>query len=234
MKNQLKKTIVAVMSAILSATSIMGMTVSADVTDNSSDSIMGDANADGRFTIADVTLFQSWIMGNDVTLSNYQAVDFCEDGILDVFDLCMMKKELLNYNSSEEYPVKNPVVIDEFTPCTATIDDNFDIWLIDIIIKHQYSDPNRVWTVDDFKEVENVKSVKNNIIKVTENMEIEDNNIQFNIQYENTFPYRQVIRVYLKYPSKKNVLKMIHDIEELNIKEIKEIQTYKYPSGLPN
>ncbi|MDE5556569.1 MAG: dockerin type I repeat-containing protein [Ruminococcus sp.] len=207
MKKQLKRTIVAVISTVLSAVGVMGMTVSADV-----DSIMGDVNADGRFTIADVTLFQSWIMGNDVTLNNYQAVDFCEDGILDVFDLCMMKKELLNYNSSEEYPVKNPVIIDEFAPCTDTIEDIFYSRFFTITIKHQYSDPERVWTVDDFKGIENIKAVK---------------------QYYSSNPYRHILWISLSNLSQENVLKAIHDIEALNIKEIKEIQTYKV-YGVPD
>ena len=202
MKNKLKRIIVAVISAVLSAVGMTGMTVSANITDN----VMGDVNADGKFTIADVTLFQSWLMGNDVTLDNYYSVDFCEDGILDVFDLCIMKSELLTYNSSEEYPVKNPVVIDEFTPCSDTIEDNFDVRFLLVTIKHQYSDPERIWTVGDFKNIENIKDVQ---------------------QYNSGNPYRQILWIYLSNPSKENALKAIHDIEALNIKEIKEIQTLK-------
>ncbi|MDE6502653.1 MAG: dockerin type I repeat-containing protein [Ruminococcus sp.] len=204
-----KRIITSVIATVLSAVSMVGMTVCAD---NSDDIIMGDANADGRFTIADVTLFQNWLMGNNVTLNNYQAVDFCEDGVLDIFDLCMMKKELLNYNTSEEYPVKNPVVIDEFTPCTDTIEDKFFNEFFTITIKHQYSDPERVWTVDDFKGIENIKSVQ---------------------QYYSTNPYRHFLWITLYNPSHENVLKAIHDIESLNIKEIKEIQTYKV-FGVPD
>ncbi|MDE6424876.1 MAG: dockerin type I repeat-containing protein [Ruminococcus sp.] len=218
MKNQLKRTIVAVMSTVLSAVGMMGMTVSADVADNSNDIIMGDVNADGKFTIADVTLFQSWIMGNDVTLNNYHAVDFCEDGILDVFDLCMMKKELFTYNSSEEYPVKNPVVIDEFTPCTATITDFFDSSGIHIEIKHQYSVSDRVWTINDFSGISNIKSVS---------------------QYDNINPtsyqkkpYRQIITIELEECSKENVLKIVQDIEALKLPEIKEVQVFTYGMGM--
>ena len=97
MKNQLKRIIVAFIATVLTAVSITGTTVSADVADNSTDYVLGDVNADDKFTIADVILFQSWLMGNDVTLDNFQAAEFCEDGVLDVFDLCMMKKELLTY-----------------------------------------------------------------------------------------------------------------------------------------
>lgn len=212
MKNQLKRIIVALTATVLSAVSITGTTVSADVADNSTDYVLGDVNADDKFTIGDVILFQSWLMGNDVTLDNFQAADFCEDGVLDVFDLCMMKKELLTYNSSEEYPVKNPIVIDEFTPCTDTIEDAFFAGFFTITIKHQYSDPERVWTVDDFKGIENIKAVE---------------------QYDLGSPHRHILWVYLSNPSQENVLKAIHDIEALNIKEIKEIQTYKV-FGVPD
>ena len=206
MKKQLKRTIVAVMSTVLSAVGMMGMTANADIMDSPSDNVMGDVNADGKFNIADVILFQSWLTGNDVILDNFQSADFCEDGILDVFDLCMMKSELLTYNSSEEYPVKNPVVIDEFTPCTDTIEDIFYSGFFTITIKHQYSNPEHIWTVDDFKGIENIKAVE---------------------QYDLRSPHRHILWVYLYNPSKENTLKAIHDIEALNIKEIKKIQTYK-------
>ena len=198
-----KRIITAVTATVLSAVGMVGMNVCADDTDNI---IMGDVNSDGKFTVADVTLFQSWIMGKDVTLNSYQAVDFCEDGVLDSFDLCMMKSELLAYNSSEEYPVKNPVVIDEFTPCTDTVEDAFFSEFFTVTIKHQYSDPERVWTVNDFEGLENIKAVE---------------------QYDLKSPHRHVLWVYLYNPSHESVLKAIHDIEALNIKEIKEIQTYK-------
>lgn len=191
MKKKLKRTIVAVMSTVLSAVGMMGMTVSAD---NSNDSIMGDANADGRFTIADVTLFQSWIMGNDVTLNNYQAVDFCEDGILDVFDLCMMKKELLT---------------DKFKPYTNTVIDVFVDYVVVVTMKQQY--PKRVWTAEDFKGVENIDTV-----------------------LDATPPAwsRQTLYILLKECSKENVLKMIHDIENLNIEEIYMVRPTSWEPGI--
>ncbi|MDE5583815.1 MAG: dockerin type I repeat-containing protein [Ruminococcus sp.] len=218
MKKQSKRIITAVIATVLSAVGMIGMTVSADVADNS---IMGDANADGRFTIADVALFQSWIMGNDVTLNNYQAVDFCEDGILDVFDLCMMKSELLTYNSSEEYPVKNPVVIDEFTPCTAKITDFFDSSGINIEIKHQYSVSDRIWTIEDFKGIDNIKSVSQD----------DCSNGNYTLSLLGQKPYRQIVTIKLENRSKENVLKMVQDIEALNLSEIKEIRVFKYGTG---
>ncbi len=57
----------------------------------------GDVNADGKFTIADVVLFQKWLLAvPNVTLPDWKAADLCDDDRLDVFDLCMMKRLLLN------------------------------------------------------------------------------------------------------------------------------------------
>ena len=56
----------------------------------------GDVNADGTFNVADVVLLQKWLLGVPNTkLSNWRAGDFCNDNRLDVFDLCLMKRELL-------------------------------------------------------------------------------------------------------------------------------------------
>lgn len=58
---------------------------------------IGDCNDDGAFSIADVVLLQKWLLAvPNVTLPNWKAADLCEDGRLDVFDLCMMKRLLLN------------------------------------------------------------------------------------------------------------------------------------------
>ncbi len=59
-------------------------------------SVIGDVNADGAFNIADVVTLQKWlIVVPDTHLANWKAADLCEDDRLDVFDLCLMKRELL-------------------------------------------------------------------------------------------------------------------------------------------
>ena len=58
---------------------------------------MGDVNLDGDFNVADVVALQKWLLAvPDVQLTYWQNADFCADGKLDVFDLCMMKRELIN------------------------------------------------------------------------------------------------------------------------------------------
>ncbi len=59
-------------------------------------SIRGDLNGDGELTIADVVTLQDWLINSyDKELINWKAADLCEDDVLDVYDLCMMKQELL-------------------------------------------------------------------------------------------------------------------------------------------
>ena len=56
----------------------------------------GDVNADGLFDIADLIMLQKWLLGVPrVKLPHWQAADFDRDDCLDVFDLGLMKHELL-------------------------------------------------------------------------------------------------------------------------------------------
>ena len=56
----------------------------------------GDVNNDGEFNVADVVLLQKWLLAvPDTHLADWKAADFCNDNKLDVFDLCLMKRELI-------------------------------------------------------------------------------------------------------------------------------------------
>ena len=58
--------------------------------------VKGDVNMDGKFDIADVVLLQKLLLtAPDVKLANWKAADLCEDDRLDVFDLCLMKRMLI-------------------------------------------------------------------------------------------------------------------------------------------
>ena len=70
-------------------------------------SIKGDVNADGEFDVADVVLLQKWLLAvPDTHLENWQAADLCKDNRLDVFDLCLMKRELIY--ASEAVHITSP------------------------------------------------------------------------------------------------------------------------------
>ena len=170
--------------------------------------LLGDCNADSSFNIADAVLYSKWLTGAESQLPQWKAADFDGSGYLNAADLTLMKRALLG--QLPDFPVRNPVVIDGFTPCTAQLSDRFSAWRISVVIKHQYSVPERRWTADDFAGVENIKSVK---------------------QYTDGDPYRQVLQIALSLPEKERVLEMIHSIEALGLKEIKEVQVVQDPMG---
>ena len=59
--------------------------------------IEGDCNGDGSFKVSDVVLLQKWLLAVPNThFADWKAADLCKDDKLDVFDLCMMKRKLIN------------------------------------------------------------------------------------------------------------------------------------------
>lgn len=62
--------------------------------------LLGDVNADGEFNVSDIVLLQKWLLAVPNTkLPNWEAANLCEDGRLDVFDLCLMKRALIEQNN---------------------------------------------------------------------------------------------------------------------------------------
>ncbi|MCR4646077.1 MAG: hypothetical protein K5695_11850 [Oscillospiraceae bacterium] len=62
----------------------------------SEERLTGDVNADGTFDVLDLVLLQEWLLAiPDVTLDDPDAGDLDGNEALDVFDLGLMKRELL-------------------------------------------------------------------------------------------------------------------------------------------
>ena len=58
--------------------------------------VRGDVNQDGDFTIADVVLLQKWLLDVPETqLVDWKSGDLYNDNVLNVLDLCLMKRELM-------------------------------------------------------------------------------------------------------------------------------------------
>ena len=56
----------------------------------------GDVNGDGGFTVADLVRFEKMLLtGEGNEYDHWYDADFCVDGKLDVFDLCIMRKKLI-------------------------------------------------------------------------------------------------------------------------------------------
>ncbi|WP_175541963.1 hypothetical protein [Ruminococcus sp. XPD3002] len=48
-----------------------------------------------KFDTFDLLLLQKWLLNeSDAELTNLKSADICEDGRLDVFDMCAMRKML--------------------------------------------------------------------------------------------------------------------------------------------
>lgn len=63
---------------------------------NTPEVVSGDVNNDGAFTVSDAVLVNEWLLGaNDVQLENWKAADLCADDKLDIFDLCLLRQELV-------------------------------------------------------------------------------------------------------------------------------------------
>ncbi|MGN0584478.1 MAG: RICIN domain-containing protein [Ruminococcus sp.] len=59
--------------------------------------VKGDVNADGIFSIADAVLLQKWLAAvPDIKPADLKAADLCEDGKINISDLCVMKHELIS------------------------------------------------------------------------------------------------------------------------------------------
>lgn len=65
--------------------------------ENTPQPVQGDINNDGEFNVADLVTLHKWLLAeSDATIDNWKNADLCEDYVLDVFDLCVMRQMLLN------------------------------------------------------------------------------------------------------------------------------------------
>lgn len=85
-----KKIFSAIIAGIMTF-SVIPTAVSAE----SLSEIKGDVNSDGEFNVSDLVLVQKWLLNDSIKLENWKMGDFCEDGVLDSFDLCLMRNELI-------------------------------------------------------------------------------------------------------------------------------------------
>lgn len=57
-------------------------------------SVVGDVNSDDVFSVSDVILLQKWLT-NSATLINLKVCDYDKNNVINVFDLCIMKRKLI-------------------------------------------------------------------------------------------------------------------------------------------
>lgn len=79
---------------------------SAAMTSNAADKLIGDANDDGKVTIADLVVLQNYLLGKG-SLKYYENCDIYADGIVDMFDLIAMRQQILEIPMYVPYAAKN-------------------------------------------------------------------------------------------------------------------------------
>lgn len=81
-----------------------------DITIKLKKTTMGDVNDDGAFNVSDVVLLQKWLLAvPDTNLANWKAANFCDDDRLNVFDLCLMKRALIEQRQQRQITVDDIV-----------------------------------------------------------------------------------------------------------------------------
>ena len=183
----------------------------------------GDVNADGEFNITDVVIFQKWLLGSyKYSLDDWKAVDFCNDGKLDIFDLTRMKKELVKKNTINYV---EPDVLRTFGSPFVVMEDGLKLYLgpdesfnvIDTINKGTllpesgYNINNNEWVFTEYNGM-------NGWIKI-----VDDNGETSVIRYE-VYDYKPVIYLYPEEETDVHV--------ELELTESELYTTYpKYDNG---
>ena len=59
------------------------------------EALKGDVNGDGKLSIADAVELQKWLLGDNLTI-NAENSDLNNDSMIDTFDFCLLRKELIN------------------------------------------------------------------------------------------------------------------------------------------
>lgn len=58
--------------------------------------MMGDLNDDRTFTVADLVIMEKWLLGSaDAKMDDWIAADYDRDGVIDWYDLCAMRKAII-------------------------------------------------------------------------------------------------------------------------------------------
>ena len=113
--------------------------------------IKGDVNGDERFTIADVVMLQKWLLCSG-KLTVRKNGDLYEDGIINIFDLCMMKNML-----TESYYQKPNMLtsatyweqVDDSNGAVGTITESTDSLSVDVT-----SGGSNTWSIQSiFKNI---------------------------------------------------------------------------------
>lgn len=166
----------------------------------------GDCNDDGKFTISDIVMFQKWLSGQG-EITNWKNADFTWDNNLDIFDLVLMKQELLktipqitakteNINADDITVLKSEILRRfpdtdmsgfsfKYNPDTAIAGEVFDVYYKGLLV-HGYGDINSDSSVyaSIYKRSDGLRDVKINLVQSPEDIMAVDTNAEHLTRYE--------------------------------------------------
>lgn len=160
--------------------------------------VAGDVNADGVVSIADAVMLQKWLLGvPDVKLYNWKSADLCEDGVIDVYDLCLMKRELINAPvSMEEATLVVETYYDGYGVAGQHLGsggfmDSFEIKAGDIL----YENYNGQWFAETDEELKSEKQICKILGVTPENVSVLVTDFETGKEVEKTLSYEKTIDV---------------------------------------
>lgn len=160
--------------------------------------IAGDVNADGAFSMADAVMLQKWLLGvPDVKLYNWKSADLFEDGVLDVYDLCLMKRELISASVSME---EATLVVETYYDGYGVVGqplgsggfiDSFEIKEGDIL----YENYNGEWFAENDEELKGEKQICKILGVTPETVSVLVTDLETGKEVEKTLSYGETIDV---------------------------------------
>ena len=178
--------------------------------------IYGDANCDGIVNVCDIAALKKHLTGIE-KLSD-KGIENCGffNNTVDVKSLGQMMKYIIKDVEDLQFSYYSDGIYDTYSHSTLHeynyIDFEDDKVLISI--KHQNSRVNQEWTKEDFN-IDNIDYIEDRTYLTLPEDELEN--------YLNMVTFRQMLCIHLKETGKDNVLKMLKDIEEKNIPEVKSV-----------
>ncbi len=147
MRKRISSIIAACAAHVLLMTSMNAVAVSTTgdtVNNGTAATLMGDVNTDGTFDVADVVLLQKWLLAvPDTHLANWKAGNYCDDECLNVFDLCLMKRALIEkQDSGNKLPEPPIMAINPTLPSVGTV--KMPVFAV--------SFPDCIFSIEDFSE----------------------------------------------------------------------------------